>query len=235
MGWCGGGELAEDVWAAVRNLLPVGRGRMVAARKIIDLFKRRDCDTIREAESLCADAGYIYDEGRDKYVYTSLPPERGVPEREKFLALARAALTPNLRAKYMALADSAKTDPCLDCHFTSLCDNCVYNGPAKRATFAREPGPSSVNEAARQREIERENERENERTLDAAGRLLAAEVLRRGVMSKSADEIMKEAGVPNMLEGRPLNINLNIDPCRGCTKNGPNGCSACHVCEFGGP
>ena len=188
MGWCGGGELAEDVWAAVRNLLPVGRGRMVAARKIIDLFERRDCDTIREAESLCADAGYIYDEGRDEYVYTSLPPERGVPEREKFLALARAALTPNLRAKYMALADSAKTDPCLDCHFTSLCDNCVYNGPAKR-----------------------EIERENERTLDAAGRLLAAEVLRRGVMSKSAAEIMKEAGVPNMLEGRPLNINLNME------------------------
>ena len=77
MGWCGGGELAEEVWVAVRNLVPVGRGRMVAARKIIDLFERCDCDTIIEAESLCAVAGYVYDEGRDEHVYTSLPPDKG--------------------------------------------------------------------------------------------------------------------------------------------------------------
>ncbi len=77
MGWCGGGELAEEVWVAVRSLIPVDRGRMVAARKIIDLFERRDCDTIIDAESLCADAGYVYDEGRDEHVYTSLPPDKG--------------------------------------------------------------------------------------------------------------------------------------------------------------
>lgn len=206
MGWCGGGELAEEVWVAVRSLIPVGRGRMVAARKIIDLFERRDCDTIIDAESLCADAGYVYDEGRDEHVYTSLPPDRGITEREKFLALARAALTPGLRAEYMALADNAKTDPCLDCRFTDLCGNCVYNG-AKPATFAREPGPASVNESARQREAERSLD-EAERSLDEAGKLLAAEVLRRVI---------------------------DPDPCRGCTKNGPNGCSACHVCEHGGP
>ncbi len=50
MGWCGGGELAEEVWVAVRSLIPVGRGRMVAARKIIDLFERRDCSACHVCE-----------------------------------------------------------------------------------------------------------------------------------------------------------------------------------------
>jgi hypothetical protein len=49
----------------------------------------------------------------------------------------------------------------------------------------------------------------------------------RQVPAKSAAELMREAGVPNMLEGRTL----TLDPCRGCQRGGP----ACHVCEHGGP
>ncbi len=84
-----------------------------------------------------------------------------IPERERYLALARDALTPNTRAHFTALADNAKTDPCRDCKFVSFCDVCAHNG-AKPASFAQVPSPASVNEAAVSRELERE------RALDAA-------------------------------------------------------------------
>jgi len=70
MGWASGSELAEDVWAAVRNLIPGGSTRVHAAHKIIELFEDYNCDTIDEAEKLCADAGRVYDEWRDEIVYT---------------------------------------------------------------------------------------------------------------------------------------------------------------------
>ena len=92
MGWCGGSELAADVWAAIRNLLPAGDARTIAARKIIYYFEQRDCDTMVEASELCEDAGWVYDES----VYTPLLDSRvgcdlGVPCRDcpKFAFRAR--------------------------------------------------------------------------------------------------------------------------------------------------
>jgi hypothetical protein len=250
MGWGSGSSLAADVWKAVRFLIPAGDSRMIAARKITYEFQERDCDTILEAEELCDDAGYVYDEGRGEHVYTPLPGwnglcEIGVPccecpkapqnflyvasaarktDREHYLTLARIALTPNTRAYYMAKADNAKTDPCRDCQFGSqgYWGSCQHvDGPARRASFAREPGPASVNEAARLREAEREAERASHyhgiplppnvtaQNMDDVGNIIAAEALRRAVAPKPA----------------PFN------PCLGC--NGS--VSSCHVCEFGGP
>lgn len=56
MGWASGSRLAADVWAIVRDLIPE-RERMKAAKRVIAAFEKRDCDTIDEAEQLCADAG----------------------------------------------------------------------------------------------------------------------------------------------------------------------------------
>ncbi len=68
---------------------------MIAARKIIDLFEQQDCDTIQEAEDLCADAGYVYDEDRGEHVYTPLrsmsitnAAADPIPEREHALDAA---------------------------------------------------------------------------------------------------------------------------------------------------
>lgn len=45
--------------------------------------------------------------------------------------------------------------------------------------------------------------------------------------NKMPDMSAREPKVPNMLEGRKL----NLDPCRGCQRSG----SFCHVCKYGGP
>jgi hypothetical protein len=55
MGWASGSELAEDIWTLVRKYIPK-RVRKRVARKLIDLFENRDCDTIDECEQLCQDA-----------------------------------------------------------------------------------------------------------------------------------------------------------------------------------
>ncbi len=91
MGWGHGSKLAEDVWAVVRNLIPPGQKRMKVVRKIIELFEDRDCDTIDEAETLCVDAGRVYDEVRGEFVYTPLPTrKRGVPSREEMYRILKA-------------------------------------------------------------------------------------------------------------------------------------------------
>jgi hypothetical protein len=152
MGWASGSELAADVWKAVRFLIPAGEGRMIAARKLIYAFEQHDCDTIAETEELCQDAGYVYDEQKQAHVYTQLPRcnslcDIGVPccecpkapekflyaasaarmtNREHYLALARAALTPDARRYYMAKADNA--------------DPAATQPPAVPASYMREPG-----------------------------------------------------------------------------------------------
>ncbi len=73
MGWASGSSLAEEVWDAVRKLVPAGRKKMQAARKIIEAFEHCDCDTIHECERLCDDAGLKYDEETDETYYTELP------------------------------------------------------------------------------------------------------------------------------------------------------------------
>ena len=71
MGWASGSQLAEDVWAAVRNSIPAG-ARQPIAKKIVDLFEDYDCDTMPEAMQLYADAGWVYDTELDQYVYLPL-------------------------------------------------------------------------------------------------------------------------------------------------------------------
>lgn len=56
MGWARGSSLAEDVWDLFRSKVPEQDKRRLA-KKLIDLFENRDCDTIDEAETLCKDAG----------------------------------------------------------------------------------------------------------------------------------------------------------------------------------
>lgn len=57
MGWCGGGQLAANIWNEVRDFIPL-KLRMEVGREIINLFEKEDCDTIHEAEVLCEDALY---------------------------------------------------------------------------------------------------------------------------------------------------------------------------------
>ena len=170
MGWCGGSELAADVWSAIRNLLPAGDARTIAARKIIYYFEQRDCDTMVEASELCEDAGWVYDES----VYTPLLDSR------------------------------------VGCDLGVPCRDC----PKATTAFQR---LAAVGEADRQREAERRlhesytldaHSYNMGRQIEEVGNLIAAEALRRAVEPKSAADIMKDAGVPNMLAGRPLNLNL---------------------------
>lgn len=72
MGWCGGAAIANDVWAMVREYIPVARRREIA-RKIIDRFEDEDADTMDEAEQLMKDADLtdreeiVEDEWFDRY------------------------------------------------------------------------------------------------------------------------------------------------------------------------
>jgi hypothetical protein len=95
MGWCSGSDVAAQVWDAVRTLIPAGREKVVAARRIIKVVENFDCDTITEAKQLCADAGYVYDEQKDEHVYTPLPADAGKanPEREHCLAMGGEILS----------------------------------------------------------------------------------------------------------------------------------------------
>jgi hypothetical protein len=45
--------------------------RQDRARRIIELFEALDCDTIDEAETLCKDAGRVYNEDTDEITYGS--------------------------------------------------------------------------------------------------------------------------------------------------------------------
>ena len=56
MGWCNGSELAQAVWALVRQYIPLDV-RPAIAREVIDRFEDEDCDTMYEAEVLMKDAG----------------------------------------------------------------------------------------------------------------------------------------------------------------------------------
>ena len=76
MGWASGSSLAEEVWDAVRKLIPASRKKMQAARKIIEAFQDCDCDTIQECERLCDDAGLEYDEEYDEIITRSCPRAR---------------------------------------------------------------------------------------------------------------------------------------------------------------
>ena len=69
MGWASGSGLAEDLWTRMRKFIPNGDPRRMAAREFIELFKAEDCDTIDEAECLCKDAGRVYDDATDRFVY----------------------------------------------------------------------------------------------------------------------------------------------------------------------
>ena len=62
MGWSGGSELAESVWAMFRKYVPENERRK-CARKLISLFEDMDCDTMEECEKLYyEDAGYKEEE-----------------------------------------------------------------------------------------------------------------------------------------------------------------------------
>jgi hypothetical protein len=75
MGWASGSQLAQDIWDVVRPYVPAGRRRMIVARSVIDRFQELDCDTIPEAEQLCADAGYVYDAALGRRLFAPLPVE----------------------------------------------------------------------------------------------------------------------------------------------------------------
>ena len=44
MGWCGGAQIAEDVWSLIRPHIPAEKRRTVAG-KIVDIFEDEDADT----------------------------------------------------------------------------------------------------------------------------------------------------------------------------------------------
>ena len=57
MGWCGGAQLAQDVWLLVRAYVPKAKRKLVAD-KIVRLFENEDADTLEdEAEQLWLDSG----------------------------------------------------------------------------------------------------------------------------------------------------------------------------------
>lgn len=62
MGWAGGSELAERLWLLVREHIESDDDRRKIALEFIDAFEDEDCDTIDEAENLCADAGKVADD-----------------------------------------------------------------------------------------------------------------------------------------------------------------------------
>lgn len=64
MGWASGSGLAEDIWDIVRPLTKPSNKKRIAG-KLIELFEDMDCDTIDEAERLCADAGRKNDDCDD--------------------------------------------------------------------------------------------------------------------------------------------------------------------------
>jgi hypothetical protein len=179
MGWCGGSELAEEVWSCVRTLIPASDARTIAARKIIYYFEQCDCDTMPEATELCEDAGLVYDEENGESVYTPLRNSRvgcdlGVPCRDCPKASTAFQRLTALDAAVAQCRACPLTD-CRDCGATEREFNC---------------SPAAA------------------RTIEEVGNLIAAEALRRAVQPKSAADLMRDAGMPNMLEGRPLNINL---------------------------
>lgn len=61
MGWAGGARLAEEVWDIVRGFIPEEK-RTDAAIRIIEAFRGEDWDTVDEAETLAADAGWYNEE-----------------------------------------------------------------------------------------------------------------------------------------------------------------------------
>lgn len=55
MGWASGSEIADDIWLLVRKYIPK-KDRKKVAKKVIDIFESKDCDTMEECEILCKDA-----------------------------------------------------------------------------------------------------------------------------------------------------------------------------------
>jgi hypothetical protein len=47
MGWCSGGELADQLWITVRNKLKP-TDRVLIARAWVDIFESEDCDVMLE-------------------------------------------------------------------------------------------------------------------------------------------------------------------------------------------
>ena len=56
MGWGSGSELAESIWNVVRPLT-TPKNRKKVAKKLVDFFEEKDCDTMHECEQLMKDAG----------------------------------------------------------------------------------------------------------------------------------------------------------------------------------
>ena len=56
MGWCGGAQIAEDVWSLIRPHIPIEKRQSIAG-KIVDIFEDEDADTMYESEQLMKDAG----------------------------------------------------------------------------------------------------------------------------------------------------------------------------------
>jgi len=107
MGWASGSSLAEEVWEAVRKLIPASRKKMQAARKIIEAFQDCDCDTIQDCERLCDDAGLVYDEEYDEYIYTKLPKAEPVKAKKK----PRKRNTAPLRKLIDSIPENVKNQP----------------------------------------------------------------------------------------------------------------------------
>ena len=57
MGWAGGAEVATEIWRSVRKFIPEEE-RAGVAMEIIEALRDADWDTVDEAETLAADAGW---------------------------------------------------------------------------------------------------------------------------------------------------------------------------------
>jgi hypothetical protein len=57
MGWASGSSLADDIWRYFRSYIPEAL-RQKAARRLVDLFEKYDCDTMDECALLMRDANF---------------------------------------------------------------------------------------------------------------------------------------------------------------------------------
>ena len=127
MGW-NGSELAADLWKAIGFLIPAGRDRTVAARKIVELFEACDCDTMMEAERLCWDAGLRYDPVKDECVYTPLPEGKITPPgrfQSDYSEDIQPVNSPINMLEGRPLTLNLHLNPCRGCNRTgAACDKC---------------------------------------------------------------------------------------------------------------